>query len=157
MDPNNMADSTSQSRRDFLKQGTCGTAALGLAGIGMSLFQGCTPVKRITCSIANNQIEIDRSEFQEAKFVIVNNDALEAPIYVSKKSELFTACLMICTHKNCGLNPTGSFMTCPCHGSEFSNTGKVLNGPASEPLVQYKVVASDAKIIIHLNTLIKSS
>ena len=45
----------------------------------------------------------------------------------------------ICTHSGCENLYTSSSMTfdCPCHGSKFSITGEVINGPARRPLRLY--------------------
>lgn len=46
----------------------------------------------------------------------------------------------ICTHKGCEIN---SFkkdrFVCSCHGAEFGTDGRVLRGPASRPLPEYRV------------------
>ena len=41
-----------------------------------------------------------------------------------------------CTHQGCSvLAPHGGKVVCPCHGSEFdAATGRVLRGPATQPL-----------------------
>jgi len=44
----------------------------------------------------------------------------------------------ICTHEQCTVSSfDGSRLTCPCHGSRFSTTGAVLNGPATAALRRY--------------------
>lgn len=46
----------------------------------------------------------------------------------------FEAYSMFCTHAGCETFLSGQQFQCPCHGSVFSNTGAVLQGPASRPL-----------------------
>jgi cytochrome b6-f complex iron-sulfur subunit len=47
----------------------------------------------------------------------------------------FTALSSVCTHAACQITGySGSSFVCPCHGSQFSTSGKVLNGPAAANL-----------------------
>ncbi len=50
----------------------------------------------------------------------------------------------ICTHQGCGVAYSNAEkkIICPCHGSEYNNTGQVIKGPASLALEQY-----DSKIV----------
>ncbi len=57
----------------------------------------------------------------------------------------------LCTHAGCplsaGLLVNDSTVKCQCHGSQFDlKTGKVLKGPATEPLGSYPVRESDGVI-----------
>jgi Rieske Fe-S protein len=49
----------------------------------------------------------------------------------------------VCTHQGCIVGSvTGGQIQCPCHGSAYSLTGEVANGPATRPLAAqpFKVV-----------------
>lgn len=41
---------------------------------------------------------------------------------------------LTCTHLGCRVNATEEGFACPCHGSGFDRHGRVLRGPAQEPL-----------------------
>jgi len=50
----------------------------------------------------------------------------------------FTAVTAVCTHEGCAVSGfANSLYVCPCHGSEFSTSGAVVQGPASSPLRQF--------------------
>ena len=146
-----------KNRRDFIKN-MAGATALACCGSGISLLmQSCTTVNKIQGKIIDNIITVSKSDFMENKFLIVNNLDLKAPIYLIKdNNDGYNAFLMLCTHRDCALTPTGSFMTCPCHGSEFSNQGKVLQGPAEKTLTEYNVTVLETTVNIELNNKIAS-
>ena len=50
----------------------------------------------------------------------------------------FTAVTAVCTHEGCTVTGiSGQIFVCPCHGSQFSTTGGVVQGPATSPLRQF--------------------
>jgi Rieske Fe-S protein len=53
-------------------------------------------------------------------------------------SDSFTAVTAICTHEQCIVTgfESGSFV-CPCHGSRYSTSGQVQQGPATRALRQF--------------------
>ena len=55
----------------------------------------------------------------------------------------------LCTHLGCIPSQNNDGWLCPCHGSVFDNSGRVMRGPAPKNLLvpPYKFVASD-KIVI---------
>jgi cytochrome b6-f complex iron-sulfur subunit len=52
----------------------------------------------------------------------------------------FIALGMGCTHQGTKVDITGHGFTCPNHGAQFSSTGAVTRGPASQPLYRHDVV-----------------
>ena len=52
----------------------------------------------------------------------------------------FIAVSSLCTHQQVTIDfePSNNKFSCSAHGSVFSTTGAVLNGPAASPLKQYK-------------------
>jgi cytochrome b6-f complex iron-sulfur subunit len=49
-----------------------------------------------------------------------------------------TTVTAVCTHEGCAVSGfANSLYVCPCHGSEFSTSGAVVQGPASSPLRQF--------------------
>jgi cytochrome b6-f complex iron-sulfur subunit len=49
-----------------------------------------------------------------------------------------TALTTICTHQTCTIsNGSANVYTCPCHGSQFDPSGRVVRGPAGSPLRQF--------------------
>ena len=135
-------------RREFIKD--CGIFCV--SGIGLALFlESCKTIFYAPNVLTGDTLIIKKSDFATHSFVVVKNEKLQAPIYLNKRKENeYSAVLMLCTHKGCELNTAGNNLICPCHGAEFSNTGKVLNPPANEDLKKYQVTNDNENIYIHL-------
>lgn len=119
-------------------------------GIGLGMT-GCTSVRYVKSVFENKKLRVSKLDFADKKFVLVKNSILPTPIYLCKlENENFSALLIQCTHKQCELNPLGNILVCPCHGSEFSNTGKVLKSPAEKDLMKFQVTADEQYIYIQL-------
>jgi nucleotide-binding universal stress UspA family protein/nitrite reductase/ring-hydroxylating ferredoxin subunit len=66
---------------------------------------------------------------------IIERQGEKLAAYVDQKGELQLRSAK-CTHLGCtvGWNPAERTFDCPCHGSRFSTSGEVVNGPAKRPL-----------------------
>ena len=140
-----------KTRRKFIGEAG-GLATVICSGIGVSfILDSCSSIQYVEATLEKNQLIVSKSAFVENTFVVVRNKTLPAPIYLIKENnESYKALLMLCTHKECTLKPTGNFLSCPCHGSEFSNTGQVMKSPAEENLKTYSVSIDKENINIHL-------
>ena len=60
----------------------------------------------------------------------------------------YVALAAACTHQGTSVQfqPGSNGFICPNHGSQFSTSGTVLNGPASAPLRAYTVVQTGTKL-----------
>ena len=122
------------------------------AGIVFSaVLQSCKTAFYAPNTISENKIVVSKKHFAQNKFVLIKNDQLQAPVYLTKINESeYSAISMLCTHKSCELKPAGINLVCPCHGSEFSNTGKVLSPPAEKDLKKYNITSDMENIYIQL-------
>jgi Rieske Fe-S protein len=58
--------------------------------------------------------------------------------------------LAVCTHEGCplGWNAQQHLIRCPCHGSAFDTSGKVVNGPAVQSLTRLETIVDDGEILL---------
>jgi len=66
----------------------------------------------------------------------------------------FVALYQRCTHLGCAVpwDQTTSMFICPCHNSQFTDTGEVLNPPAPRPLDLFAVRFTDDHVLVDTST-----
>ncbi len=97
-------------------------------------------------------IEVKKDKESYRKYVLLNIPELGFPISLYRKTdEKYIASLLKCTHRGCELNVGGGIYSCPCHGSEFSIEGQVLEGPAEENLTLFKTDSDNENIYVYLS------
>ena len=76
--------------------------------------------------------------------------AKESAWIVQSANETLTAFSPACTHLGCAYRwePSRSEFVCPCHGSAFSITGRVLQGPAARPLERLQVKRAGSRVLL---------
>ena len=141
-------------RKEFIQK--CCLAGAGVI-IGSTFLPSCTPLHYVTSELNENKLTIPLSEFnidsekgnKRHKYIIVESKKLGFPICLIEEATNYSAFLMACTHQACELNIGGGQFTCPCHGSEFSMTGKVIQGPATNALKSYKTETDETNVYIY--------
>lgn len=145
------------NRNKFIK--TCGLGCVGMLTSGTWLI-GCIGTKYIHGSITDNYLIFPTSSFENTsennntyrKYVVVENNNLQYPIVVFRYSEdKYGAFLMKCTHQGTELQVFGDRLQCPAHGSEFSQTGSVQNGPANQNLRSFPILSELENLKINLS------
>ncbi len=143
-------------RKEFIK--VCGGTCLGLLGITL-LNQSCTGTHYVQGLSADNKLSVLKTEFKiikqnkpdYRKYIVVKTDKLEFPIIVYRKDEnSYEALLLKCTHQGIELNVNGDILSCSAHGSEFSNKGEVIQGPADQKLKSFPVLTDEKNIYIQI-------
>lgn len=138
------------NRKEFIVK--CGLCAIGIPVI----LSGCAGTKYLAVPIEGDSLVVPLQSFIKGeeflKYIVVHNEQLEYPICIYRFSESdYKTLLMKCTHQGTELQVFGDRLQCPAHGSEFTNTGSVQNGPADTPLRTFKVSLADDMIKIKLS------
>ncbi|MEO8447420.1 MAG: Rieske (2Fe-2S) protein [bacterium] len=136
------------NRRDFLKT-SLKTIAVG------SLVLSTIDIKKLmaqadadTASKITKVISV--SDYPALGSVGGSADIGKAMVFRTGESK-FTAISTVCTHKKCDVEFNGSDFECPCHGSTFTKSGKVTNGPATKNLKSYKTTYNAADNTLNIS------
>jgi cytochrome b6-f complex iron-sulfur subunit len=154
--------SLSESRRQFLEK--AGLATI-IGTFGISFFTSCVsseePDDTTTTpptTTAPNGITISGNTVQ-VNLTIQNKLAASggwllitsAKTLVANLNGTYVALTSVCTHSGCfdSWSFTNSRFTCTCHNSIFDTAGKVVQGPAGQPLDVYSTSVSGSTLTIN--------
>lgn len=144
---------TELSRRTFIRQASVLGACACCLG-ALSMMESCSTSASVAGTEKSivetpGQVSILKSAFAGQSYLKVNTSKFKDPIFINTNPDgTYTAVLMNCTHKGCGLSASQGKFVCPCHGSEFDLSGHVLTGPAKTDLQSFQVSADDLHIIV---------
>jgi Rieske Fe-S protein len=119
----------------------CGTdSGSSPSGSGGGSGETLTPAPSGTAVGTLSDVQVGK-----CKSVTVNGQAA----ILARPSETTAACFSaICTHQGCTVNPDGSQLKCPCHGSVYNAlTGAVVKGPAEAPLPSIPVKVDGSNVV----------
>jgi Rieske Fe-S protein len=107
--------------------------------IGTFISENITAVKNFAEYVAPGEVS-SFGEIERGKGAIVRSGLKKVAAYRDDNGTLH-ARSAVCTHFGCHLhwNSFERCWDCPCHGSQFSIDGAVLNGPAIHPLEAVEV------------------
>ena len=153
----------SASRRQFIEKAGLATV---MSTFGISFFTSCvssedpddpTPTTPPTTTTPNG-ITISGNTVQ-VNLTIQNKLAVSggwllitsAKTLVANLNGTYVALTSVCTHSGCfdSWSFTNSRFTCTCHNSIFDTAGKVVQGPAGQPLDVYSTSVSGTTLTIN--------
>ena len=135
------------NRRDFVKRVPGGLLA---GGLGLSAT-GCLGFHYVTSTVAGRRLLVSRAELGEAPFALVEAPGSRLPLYLYRLAgDEYSAVSTRCMHRGCQVEPAADHLVCPCHGSEYTNTGEILKGPTQRPLRRFPVTVERAVVAIEL-------
>jgi cytochrome b6-f complex iron-sulfur subunit len=149
-------------RKDFIEKVGLSSAAILIFGCMQSCSkEGSTNTEPIPPNTGGGGTTDNKIDFtidigvapynvlkQEGGFYVYN---LSKIIIARTTANEIIAVSSLCTHQGATLeyiNSTKTFF-CPLHGSNFSQTGSVSNGPATQPLKQYKTSLDGNKLRVY--------
>ena len=132
------------TRKEFLKSASGLLAGVVASPLG-TLLEGCAaPVFTTNASVVANRVVIplkgmpDLTQSNSYAKVYVGEYGNPFILFIRDGGEIW-AVLSTCSHNGCEVRKLRTLFECPCHGSEYDLGGKVLRGPAPDPLESYRV------------------
>jgi len=81
----------------------------------------------------------------------------EYRIFIYRDNSGLKAISAVCTHLGCKIEKIEKGFQCPCHGSCFSEKGKVISGAASKDLPWYRLFKdADGEVVVDLTKKVDS-
>lgn len=140
-------------RRDFVRRLPLVTAGIA-SGVSTASVTACAGAPYVVPRLTPTGLVVPASVLDERGEAFLQAPGMERPVYVRRdESGRAVALLASCTHRGCQPEPLGDRLVCPCHGSEFSFDGSVLEGPAEAPLTRYEVSEADGVLTVQLEAV----
>jgi len=137
------------SRRDFLKT-SIKTLAIGTVALSTLNISGLIARASEQFEESTEEKVIKLSDYPALQSVGGYANITDKIIVIRTSQLKFIALNITCTHKKCDVEFDGNGFECPCHGSLFSKSGKVTQGPATKNLKSYKTVYNSEEDILTL-------
>lgn len=142
-------EAPTMDRRHFLRR--MEVLAAGVACGTLPMLGGCAARARyVTPTLMGDRLTIPVSHLATTGGVLVEDPQDELPIFVHRASDdRYVAVSTRCGHRGCQVEPAAAKLVCPCHGSEYTLDGAILQGPTQRPLQRYRVTREGESLVIH--------
>ncbi|HTY37243.1 MAG TPA: Rieske 2Fe-2S domain-containing protein [Bacteroidota bacterium] len=135
-------------RKEFLAALGIGAASLA----GLSLFPACQVSDPVSSAPTNVDFTLDLTDPANSALKSNGGYIYKNSIIVARTtSSSYVAVYSACTHAGATVMFDGSAnrFHCPAHGSNFSTTGSVINGPATQALHQYNTSLTGTSLRVY--------
>ena len=142
----------SYTKRDFLKSFVTFAALIGGAVVAGSVKIPPPPQQTTTQTSQSNLpggAIANTSQLQVGSPVYFEYPSGYPNILLKNSDGTLTALSMLCTHVccQCSYEASSNVIFCPCHGSIFDATGKVVRGPAQTPLPSIELTVDSSGFV----------
>jgi cytochrome b6-f complex iron-sulfur subunit len=130
---NHNNDKTVVTRRNFLGWASASAVAL----TALSVFAGIFRMSKPTVHYEEaTKFKIGKPE----SFPVGTVKKLEEKgVFIFSREDGLHAISCVCTHLGCIVAVTETGFQCPCHGSKYNESGKVIGGPAPRNLAWLEI------------------
>ena len=139
-------------RRPFLKQWV-GRAVRALGGALPLRGAGAARAVYLTPTVVGARLAVRVADAIAAGGLLVEDPRSDLPIFLRRTpGGDYTAVSTKCGHRGCQVEPAADRMACPCHGSEYTFEGAILQGPTQRALTRFRVTADVEHVYIHIGS-----
>jgi cytochrome b6-f complex iron-sulfur subunit len=140
------------NRRELIKNVAAGTITLFVVPAAFTSCEKDPIDPDDNNNPGDNTLTIDLTAAKYSDLGSAGGFVMEGDIIIINTGDGFIALSSICTHQGCPVSyDSGSNnLPCPCHGSVYSTSGSVLQGPADAPLKKYELTQEGDILIIVL-------
>ncbi|WP_013324594.1 ubiquinol-cytochrome c reductase iron-sulfur subunit [Gloeothece verrucosa] len=131
-----------------------------LGWVGVGWLASSLPIALAACNQQSNQGEVSQGTFEPVGTItdldkqgFLEGKIAGGSVVVVKNptnSNQVDAVNPTCTHAGCTVawKADQKAFVCPCHESKFAADGKVVKGPAKDPLKTYEVKLDGDKVLV---------
>ncbi len=147
----------SYTRRDFVKAFAAFAVIIGgaVAAASVKLPAPQQQATQTSTSSLPNGAIANTNQLQVGSPVYFEYPSGYPNILLKNSDGSLTALSMLCTHVccECSYDSASGYIYCPCHGSVFDATGRVLRGPAQTPLPSIKLTVDSKTGLIYAEAI----